>query len=647
MSAMWSASSRTVTWMWPSSQFPRRTRSASRPGVATTRCTLPCNAEIWWDIERPPATSLSLSWRLCASGSRASCTCMASSRVGTSTRASGRRDLAGPASASRASIGRPKARVFPDPVRARASTSRPARASGIVSIWIANGVVIPVRASAAVSGFGRPSSAKLGPPSGASVFAAATIGVVVWFASPSGRAGRLDRAVMMPPVDAHVTGSRRTADCCARTSAARRCVARFEQRAARRRSVYGNDVAARNGGPGDLRHPDRHRASTSLGEHAQPDGLFHLLHLGDHGLVDVRADVRHDVAELAASREQLTLDVHAVLGEGPVDRGEDPWRVVVQVREAVAAGVLVESKVRQVDAQRGRTGVHVVAELAGDELADVALRFLGRAADVRGEDHVRQTTQLRVEVVATTLRLDREDVHGRARDATGENGLAKRPVVDDEATREVEEDRSRLHPRELGCAEEAGVPGPPVDVQGHDVGDVEQLVEALHPAGVAERELLAAVMEDDRHAEGFGEDGELRADVAVADDAEGAAADLVRAFRGLVPDAAVQGTVVLGQPTGERDDLGNRQLHHGACVRERRIEGRDSGARRGAQFDLVRADAIRADSEQITSLREHSRGDLGLGPDAEQLHSLQSLEQLGLVERTGARFDLDSLRLED
>ena len=72
------------------------------------------------------------------SGISVSITCAASSRVGTSTRPRGLRRGAStvPGLESRVTIGRPKARVLPEPVRPRPSTSRPAIASAIVARWI-------------------------------------------------------------------------------------------------------------------------------------------------------------------------------------------------------------------------------------------------------------------------------------------------------------------------------------------------------------------------------------------------------------------------------------------------------------------------------------------------------------------------------
>ena len=70
-----------------------------------------------------------------------------------------------------------------------------------------------------------------------------------------------------------------------------------------------------------------------------------------------------------------------------------------------------------------------------------------------------------------------------------------------------------------------------------------------------------------------------RADVAVADDAEGAPAELVAAAGRLVPDALVHARGLLRQPADQRDDLAEHQLDDAARVRERRVEDRHPRAR--------------------------------------------------------------------
>ena len=73
-------------------------------------------------------------------------TCMASSRVGTSTNAWTRRTDGSHCS----TMGMANASVFPDPVRACPITSRPARRSGMDFSWIGVGSDMSIRERAAL-----------------------------------------------------------------------------------------------------------------------------------------------------------------------------------------------------------------------------------------------------------------------------------------------------------------------------------------------------------------------------------------------------------------------------------------------------------------------------------------------------------------
>jgi hypothetical protein len=183
-------------------------------------------------------------------------------------------------------------------------------------------------------------------------------------------------------------------------------------------------------------------------------------------------------------------------------------------------------------------------------------------------------------------------------------------------------------------------------VQRHHVRGRQQLVEAGAALGVAQGQLVRGVVEGHVHAQVLREHGQLGADVAVADDAEPAAAHLVAADGGLVPDALVHEGVLLGQPAGHRDDLGEGQLDHRAGVGEGRVEDGDAGLRRGGEVDLIGADAERADRDEAVRGLKDLRGDLRLGPDAEQLHTLDALDQLDLVEGVADGLDLVTRCLE-
>ena len=58
-------------------------------------------------------------------------------------------------------MGSANARVLPEPVLPRPSTSRPASVSGRVSTWIGNAVVLPSAARTATRGAGTPSVLKV------------------------------------------------------------------------------------------------------------------------------------------------------------------------------------------------------------------------------------------------------------------------------------------------------------------------------------------------------------------------------------------------------------------------------------------------------------------------------------------------------
>ena len=124
---------------------------------------------------------------------------------------------------------------------------------------------------------------------------------------------------------------------------------------------------------------------------------------------------------------------------------------------------------------------------------------------MRGEDDVVEAAQrpTRTGRPAPSARPGRRRARRRRCGRTGCARAAR--GVDDHAAGGVDEQRARLHLRELLGAEEPGVPGPAVDVQRDDVGLGEQLVEGAHPAGVAVREPVGGVVEDDAQAERLGD----------------------------------------------------------------------------------------------------------------------------------------------
>ena len=134
------------------------------PGVATTRSTPRLERVDLLAVGRAAEDAATASGRAPGrAGASASATCIASSRVGTSTRARGALRLrVAPAGASRASIGRPKPASCRSRSGARPSTSRPASASGRArGLDRRTAPSMPRVLSAVTSASGRPSSAKV------------------------------------------------------------------------------------------------------------------------------------------------------------------------------------------------------------------------------------------------------------------------------------------------------------------------------------------------------------------------------------------------------------------------------------------------------------------------------------------------------
>ena len=163
-------------------------RSIRRSGVATMISTPRSISTTCLWRSAPPYTASTRMPHSLPIGPSTSETCNASSRVGTSTSPWGFPEAAGEEIFD--IIGTPNASVFPEPVRARPHTSWPASATGIASVWMANGPANPAAASPASMLAGTPRSAN-------------PVGVVTVVAGVESCGGVVTSAVTLPTNSEH------------------------------------------------------------------------------------------------------------------------------------------------------------------------------------------------------------------------------------------------------------------------------------------------------------------------------------------------------------------------------------------------------------------------------------------------------------
>ena len=310
----------------------------------------------------------------------------------------------------------------------------------------------------------------------------------------------------------------------------------------------------------------------------------------------------------------------------------------MKMRDACDAAVVAEVELREVHGQRCRTLEPVVFQTLRYEMADGFLSFERRTADMRCQDHIVLVSQRRGERIAALLRLDREHVNGRPGDMPGIQMALERVQIRNKTARQVDENSALLHVGELFLAEEASVRLAPVHMQRHGIGLLKELIETRHALGVAHRELLLKIIEQDAHAHGLGENRKLGADIAVADDAERLAAHLVRPAGGLVPHAMLHMVRVCRDAAHQADDVADDQFHHGTGIRIRRVEHGDAALARVVEIDLVGADAEAADRGQVGTGVDHLASDIRLGANAQQINTFERVDELILAQSALERF---------
>jgi hypothetical protein len=191
-----------------------------------------------------------------------------------------------------------------------------------------------------------------------------------------------------------------------------------------------------------------------------------------------------------------------------------------------------------------RPAGHQPSDVVHRVLDEMELGIFRDAANVRAEHHIRQPEQFRAQV----WRLVTEGVQARAAEWTALESGDQRGFIYDRPARRVHQYRTKLHHRELTSAEHP--PGLFVErnVQADDVCVMQQFVQGRAPPRLDGRFSGRAAEIAHLGAKRAHQSGDMRADLAKAEQPDSLAAQLIGVFahRPLLPDAADQPVVCLG-----------------------------------------------------------------------------------------------------
>ena len=182
-------------------------------------------------------------------------------------------------------------------------------------------------------------------------------------------------------------------------------------------------------------------------------------------------------------------------------------------------------------------------------------------------------------------------------------------------------------------------------MQGDDIGPGQQVIEPAGLARIAQWQLGHHVVEDDLHAQAFGQHGQLRANGAIAHNAQRLAANLKGVVGALLPATAVGHGVLFRNATQQQDGFSQHQLGHGAGVRIRSIEDHHTALTGGTQIDLIGTNAEAPCSDQLVRSGKYIGRELGARADADKVHIGNLGLQLLALQRAGQRFDIGVARV--
>ena len=196
---------------------------------------------------------------------------------------------------------------------------------------------------------------------------------------------------------------------------------------------------------------------------------------------------------------------------------------------------------------------------------------------------VASTFSMRAERVRGAQRLLIEDIDRRAGDLARAERCDQRRLIHDRAARGVDEPRRRLHQREIGGSDKTVRAGAQHEMDGEDVRLPEEIFFRDVGGARGQRLLLRQVLApgDDAHAEGEADAGDLRADIAEAEHAQGLAAQI--GADGALPAARAQRRVFGGDMARAREDQSPCEFDR----RRRRVtRGGDGDAALGRRRDV-------------------------------------------------------------
>ena len=206
-----------------------------------------------------------------------------------------------------------------------------------------------------------------------------------------------------------------------------------------------------------------------------------------------------------------------------------------------------------------------------------------------------------------------EDVERCTGYVAGLDGFGECLFDDELAAGAVDDADALLHDGEGGGVDEAFGLGGETDVESEVVGGLEDLVDGdegdLVLAGDDGRD--EGIVADELHAEGAGAAGDLEADAAEADDAEGLVAEFLTLEGFFVPLAGVHGGVGAGDGAGHGDHEAEGELGYGYGVGAGGVHDDDAAVGGGVGVDVVYAYAGAADDAEFGGGLE----ELGVGLD--------------------------------